>query len=119
MDIKALDKALAELTKRKEELSAVDYNNPKYDEMEDALHDLEDDFQEQFGNKLEEILQDIHDEYCSDNDVLMPVAYVGKGVIVEADDYPGKDTKLTLLANPPRIILSVGKEKQETLWTGK
>jgi hypothetical protein len=119
MDIKALDKALAELTKRKEELSAVDYNNPKYDEMEDALHELEDDFQEQFGGKLEEILQDIHDEYCSDNDVLMPVAYVGKGVIVEADDYPGKDTRLTLLASPPRIVLSVGKEKQETLWTAK
>lgn len=119
MDIKALDKALVELTKRKEELSAVDYNNPKYDEMEDALHDLEDDFQEQFGGKLEEILQDIHDEYCSDNDVLMPVAYLGKGVIVEADDYPGKDTRLTLVAGPPRIILSVGKDKQETLWTGK
>lgn len=119
MDIKALDKALVELTKRKEELSAVDYNNPKYDEMEDALHDLEDDFQEQFGGKLEEILQDIHDEYCSDNDVLMPVAYLGKGVIVEADDYPGKDTRLTLVAGPPRIILSVGKDKKETLWTGK
>lgn len=114
-----MDKALVELTKMKEELAAVDYNNPKYDEMEDTLHDLEDDFQEQFGGKLEEILQDIHDEYCSDNDVLMPVAYLGKGVIVEADDYPGKDTRLTIVSSPPRIILSIGKDKQETLWTGK
>lgn len=119
MDSKALDKALEVLLKHKTELSALDYNNPKYDEMEDALHELEDDFQEEFGSKLEEVLQDIHDEYCSDNDVLMPVAYLGKGVIVEADDYPGKDTKLILVANPPRIILTVGKEKQETLWTAK
>lgn len=119
MDSKALDKALSELIKRKTELSALDYNNPKYDEIEDALHDLEDDFQGQFGSKLEEILQDIHDEYCSDNDVLMPVAYLGKGVVVDADDYPGKDTRLILMANPPRIVLTVGKEKEETLWTAK
>lgn len=119
MDIKALDKALDELVKRKTELSALDYNNPKYDEMEDALHDMEDDFQDKFGTKLEEVLQDVHDEYCSDNDVLMPVAYIGKGVIVEADDYPGKDTRLTLVASPPRLILSIGKEKQEIVWTAK
>lgn len=119
MDIKALDKALDELVKRKTELSALDYNNPKYDEMEDALHDMEDDFQEKFGTKLEEVLQDVHDEYCSDNDVLMPVAYIGKGVIVEADDYPGKDTRLMLVASPPRLILSIGKEKQEIVWAAK
>lgn len=119
MDNKALDKALTELIKKKAELEAIDYNNPKYDEMEDALHDLEDDFQEKFGARLEEILQDIHDEYCSDNDVLMPVAYIGKGVMVEADDYPGKNTMLHLVAGPPRIVLSVGKEKQEVLWTAK
>lgn len=116
MDLKALDKAIGELIKRKTELEALDYNNPKYDEMEDALHDLEDNFQEEFGDDLEEVLQDIHDEYCSDNDVLMPVAYIGKGVIVEADDFPGKDTKLILLAGPPRIVLAVGKENAKTVW---
>lgn len=116
MDIKLLDKALAEIIKRKNELGELSYNNPKYDEMEDALHELEDDFQDKFGTKLEEILQDVHDEYCSDTDVLLPVAYLGKGVIVEADDYPGKDTRLALLAGPPRIILSLGTT-QKVVWT--
>ncbi len=116
MDIKLLDKALVEIIKRKTELGELNYNNPKYDELEDALHELEDDFQEKFGTKLEEILQGVHDEYCSDNDVLLPVAYLGKGVIVEADDYPGKDTRLTLLAGPPRIILSLGTS-QKVVWT--
>jgi hypothetical protein len=119
MDIKALDKTLAELTKCKAELASLDYNNPKYDEKEDALHALEDQFQEAFGAKLEEILQDIHDEFCSDNDVLMPMAYLGKGVVVEADDYPGKDTRLLLVPNPPRIVLVVGKEKEQTVWTAQ
>jgi len=117
MDSKALDRALGELIKRKTELEALDYNNPKYDEMEDALHDLEDDFQEKFGTKMEEVLQDVHDEYCSDNDVLLPVAYLGKGVIVEVDDFPGKDTRLTILANPPRIVLALGKDNQKIVWT--
>jgi hypothetical protein len=116
MDIKLLDKTLAELIKRKAELGELKYNNPKYDEMEDMLHELEDDFQEKFGTKLEEILQVVHDEHCSDNDVLLPVAYLGKGVIVEADEYPGKETRLTLLAGPPRIVLSLGTS-QKVVWT--
>jgi hypothetical protein len=116
MDIKLLDKALAEIIKCKTELGELSYNNPKYDELEDALHELEDDFQEKFGIKLEEILQDVHDKYCPDNDVLLPVAYLGKGVIVEADEYPGKDTRLTLLTGPPRIILSLGTS-QKVVWT--
>jgi hypothetical protein len=117
MDSKALDKALTQLIAKKEALAKVDYNNPKYDEMEDELHDLEDDFQDNFGDYLEGVLQDVHDEYCSDNDVLMPVAYLGNGVVVDADDYPGKNTRLVLMAGPPRIVLIVGKEKQETVWT--
>jgi hypothetical protein len=119
MDSNALNTALTELIKKKTELDAIDYNNPKYDELEDALHDLEDDFQDAFGATLEEILQNIHDEHCTENDVLMPMAYIGKGVSVEANLYPGKDTRLNLLAGPPRIVLSVGKDKQQTLWTAK
>ena len=40
MDIKALDKALLEIVKKREELSKIDYNNPKYDDLEEKLHDL-------------------------------------------------------------------------------
>lgn len=119
MDVKALDKALQEIIKKKDELAKLDYNNPKYDDLEEELHDLEDDFQEEYGEYLEEALQDIHDELCPDNDVLMPIAYLGKGVPVEVDKYDGKDTKLTLVPGPARIVLSVGKEKQEVVWTAK
>lgn len=117
MDFKALDQALVNIVKKREELSKINYNNPKYDDLEEELHDLEDDFQEEYGEYLEQALQQVHDEYCPDNDVLMPIGYLGQGVPVEVDKLPGKDTRLVLAASPIRIILSVGKEKQQVVWT--
>jgi hypothetical protein len=119
MDIKALDNALVEIVKKREELSKIDYNNPKYDDLEEQLHDLEDDFQDEYGDYLEQGLQAIHDEFCPDNDVLMPIAYLGQGVIVEVDKLPGKDTRLVLAASPVRIMLTVGKDKQQVVWEAK
>jgi len=52
MDLKALDKALQAIAEKRNELSKIDYNNPKYDDMEEELHDLEDAFQEEFGEYL-------------------------------------------------------------------
>lgn len=117
MDTKALDKALQHISLKREELSKIDYDNPTYDQLEEELHDLEDDFQSQFGEYMEEVLQEIHDEFCPDNDVLMPIAYLGSGVFVEVDKYPGKDAKLILQTNPTRLMLVVGKDKSEVVWT--
>ena len=117
MNVKELDADLREIEKAKAELDKLDYNDPKYDDLEERLHDLEDDFQEKHGEFLEEALQNIHDDLCPDNDVLMPIAYLGKGVPVEIDKFPGKDTRLVLATNPPRILLTIGKEKQDVVWT--
>src|SRR5688500_8657656 len=109
MNVKALDKAIQEIVTKREELGKLNYNNPKYDDLEEELHDLEDDFQDEHGDTLEEELQEVHDALCPDNDVLMPIAYIGKGVPVEVDKYDGKDTKLVIVPGPPRIILLIGK----------
>ena len=134
MDANALNAALLEIIKSRQELGAIDYSNPKYDDLEEKLHDMEDDFMDKYGDELERALQEIHDEYCPDSDVLVPIAYIAKkyqvnkdeytvtqaeGVFVEMDDYPGKDTKLVILPNPPRIQLSIGGEKQQVVWTSK
>ena len=100
-------------------MSKLDYNDPQYDDLEEQLHDLEDDLQDSYGEYLEDALQRVHDNVCPDNDVLMPIAYLGKGVPVETDKYAGKDTRLILLTNPPRIILKVGKDQQELVWTAE
>jgi hypothetical protein len=119
MSFKELDAELREIEKTKAELGKLNYSDPKYDDLEEQLHDLEDDFQDKHGEYLEEALQKIHDELCPDNDVLMPIAYLGKGVPVDVDKMPGKDTRLILTTNPPRIILAIGKEKQEVVWTAR
>lgn len=117
MDVQALDQALVKILKKREELAKIDYNNPKYDDLEEELHDLEDDFQEEYGDFLEEALQTVHDEYCPDNDVLLPIGYLGQGVPVEVDRLPGKDTRLVLAADPVRIILTVDKDRQQVVWS--
>lgn len=135
MNIKELDKDIQEIIKKRIELQKLDYNNPKYDELEEQLHENEDDFQDKYGEELEEILQDIHDDHCPDSDVLMPVAYIAKkysisakgeysvdfseGVFVETEKYAGSDTKLVILPNPARIVLSISADNQQVLWQGK
>ena len=135
MDLKALDNALQEIAKRRVQLLKIDYNNPQYDVLEEELHDLEDSFHVKFGEYLEEALQQVHDEYCPDTDVLYPIAYIAKnyqindkneysvptseGVFVEVDKFPGKDTKLVLVPNPTRVLLNIGKDKQQLVWTAK
>ena len=135
MDIKALDKDIQELIKRRSELLKLDYNNPQYDDLEEKLHDGEDAFQDKYGEYLEDILQDVHDEHCPDSDVLMPIAYLAKkyiisdkgqysveaseGVFVETEKFPGLDTKLVILPNPVRIVLNIAKDKQLIVWQGK
>jgi len=135
MDVKALDKALQEIAQRRNDLKKIDYNNPKYDDLEEELHDLEDSLQVKYGEYLEEVLQDVHDKYCPDTDVLYPIAYLAKtydvndknefsvapteGVFVEVDSIPGKDTKLVIVPNPTRVVLNIGKDKQQIVWTAK
>ena len=131
MDLAALDKDLQEIVIKKNELSEMDYNDEKYDDVEEALHDLEDVFMEKYGDFLEDALYDVHDEFCPDSEVLMPIAYMAKkyivdgdrfdvsfseGVYVEMDDYPGKETKLVFLPNPTRILLQIDKDTRETVW---
>ncbi len=137
MNFEALNKDLLEIIKIKNELSKISYDNEKYDEIEEQLHDLEDSFSENHGDYLEDVLHDVHDELCPDNDVLLPIAYLAnnyidngvsesgapiydvmpnEGVPVEVDDFPGKETRLVFLPSPTRLVLQIGKEQREEVW---
>ena len=134
-DIDKLDKDLADIVILKNKLSELDYNHAEYDDIEESLHDKEDNFLENHGEFLEDMLHSVHDEYCPDNDVLLPIAYLAKrytisddgqfdvshnaGVYVDADDYPGKNTKLVLVPSPLRLILNVDNNTRVTVWSSK
>jgi len=127
MDIQALDKDLLSLFEKRVILSQMGYDHNDYDDVEEVLHDLEDDFNEKYGTYLEGILSDIHKEYCPESDVLLPTAYLAKsfketpdgaievgkdaGVLVELEADPDAKAKLLLLPSPTRIVLQVGKKK--------
>jgi hypothetical protein len=130
MNVNEINESLVALIETRQQLMNLDYSDERYDEIEEALHDMEDDFNEKFGPYLEEVLEEVHEKVCPDTDVLLPTAYLpdsfqneGKavpsskdGVWVEADEYPNKEARLTLLPNPMRIILSVGKQVQKEVW---
>lgn len=137
MDIEALDQVLIKIVEKKNILSQLNYNDKNYDEVEEELHDLEDDFVEQYGEYLEDVLADVHDELCPDNDVLLPIAYLankyvkkednGKltyhaadgGVLVDVDEYPDKLTRLVLVPKPTRLMLQIGNSLEEQVWIAK
>jgi hypothetical protein len=138
MDIKKLDQVLLEIAEKKNQLNKLTYADKNYDVVEEELHDLEDDFVDEYGDFLEDALHTVHDEYCPDNDVLLSTAYLAKrymetgknsdgtpaydvdfneGVLVEVDDYPGQPCKLVIVPNPCRIILQISATQREVVWT--
>jgi hypothetical protein len=136
MDVAQLDADLVALAKKRNELSALDYADPTYDDTEEALHDMEDDFLEKYEKYLENVLQSVHDEYCPESEVLLPIAYLAKhyvekidengqviydadmsqGVLVEVEQLLKHDTRLVLVPNPPRIVMHIDKAQAEVVW---
>jgi hypothetical protein len=134
MNIQELDQDLLSLFEKRVVLSQMGYDHRDYDDVEEALHDLEDDFNDKYGDYLEGILADIHKEYCPESDVLLPIAYlarsfketadggieVGKdaGVEIELEANPAASARLILLPSPTRIVLVVGK-KNNIVWSAE
>lgn len=136
MNIEILDKDLCELVSRRNLLAAIDYNDEAYDQVEEELHDFEDTFLNEYEGYLEEVLQSIHNQYCPDNDVLLPIAYIAKkyiektdeegnmsygvgpneGVLVEVDEYPKSDVRLFLVPSPTRVIMTVNNRNPKVVW---
>lgn len=126
MNTDELNTALLALIEKKQELQSLKYDDPRYDDAEETLHDLEDDFNEKYGDYLEAALEKVHTDLQSDTDVLLPTAYLPsrpgvapmpkEGVWVDSEKYPGKEARITLIASPVRIILMVGKQVQQELW---
>jgi hypothetical protein len=73
-----IDSAMIAILEKRLALSKLSYSDDTYDDVEELLHDLEDDFNEKYGDKLEEILEKVHLAHCPESDVLLPTAYLAK-----------------------------------------
>ena len=140
MDIDKLNADFAALADKINELDDLDYSDERYDDLEEELHDMEDAFIEEFGQDLEEAIALVHDEFCPDNDVLLPTAYFaknyilkqkdhkgrhsydvefGEGVPVEVDDFPEQEVRLVLVPGPTRLLVTVGESAKQVAWIAK
>lgn len=134
IDITALDRDLTEIVVKRNEIADLDYNDERYDELEEALHDLEDDFQEKYGEYLEDALDDVHEKLNLTSDVLHPVAYVAKkykqmetgqwlpyegGVPVELEEAEEAKIKLVMVPQPTRLVLVVGQGALRDVWVAR
>jgi len=137
MNQKKFNADLIDLAEKRIKLNQLDYADDLYDESEDELHNAEDAFLSEFGDYMEGVLEEVHEAVCADTDVLIPLAYIAKnyirkgetidgdpiyeitskeGVIVEADKYPNKTSRLVLIPAPARLILTVGGKAKEIVW---
>src|SRR5210317_949394 len=101
MDIKKLNEDLCELVSRRNLLAAIDYNDEAYDQVEEDLHDFEDDFLADYDEYLEAAFQEVHDKHCPDNDVLLPTAYIAKKYIEKTN----KDGSMSYGVGPNEGVL--------------
>ena len=122
MNISKLNQAFNTIVKKQVELNSLDINDRFYASVQHELDQLKSEFQKEYGAFLHEAIFEVHDEYCSDNEVLLPIAYIAsnylksnddqrydlsgwEGVEVEVDDFPGVNAKLVLMPDPIRLEL--------------
>jgi len=123
MNAADLNAALLALIDKKAVLQDLSYDDARYDDVEEALHDLEDDFNDDYGPDLEAALERVHTELKSDTDVLLPTAYLPAGptphtedgVWIDSEKYPGR-VRLVLRPNPARFVLTTSKGQEHELW---
>ena len=133
MNIKDVNKALVTIVELRMRLDALTYDSTDYDTLEENLHELEDAFLEKYGDYLEDALIDVHDEYCPDTDVLLPIAYLakkyvkkdanfdvlddGQGVWVELEDeFEHLEGHIVIIPSPLRIVLFTSKNEKKIVW---
>ncbi len=132
----SLEQDLRALIAVRNQLSGLHYSDSAYDEVEDAMMEAEDAFNEKHGHYLESKLHKIHEAHFPGQEVLLPTAYMAsyyndsvieeggyelpmdEGILVDWES-AGQSTrraKLVLVPAPLRFMLFDG-EALQMLWS--
>ncbi|SFO40968.1 hypothetical protein SAMN04488519_106153 [Algoriphagus ornithinivorans] len=135
-----LDKELTEIVEKRNQLAQMDYNHEDYDDLEEEIHDLEDDFNEDYEKVLEKELEKIYSVLKSDTDILLPTAYIAnkykpllpdangiisyevggqEGVPIESDQFDRQDVRIVLVPNPARFVMLINGRQLKDLWRSR
>ena len=112
---------LLELNKLVEKITTIQDHLSRYERdplLTDSLHHYLEVIHFTYGAYLDDLLFEVYDEYCEDNQIQPIERYLTpEGVAVEADDFPGVRYQLKLKAFPLRFELEnqvIGN--QEIVW---
>ncbi|NVK48233.1 MAG: hypothetical protein HWE09_00600 [Cyclobacteriaceae bacterium] len=140
MNWEKLDQELTEIVEKRIQLAAMDYSDENYDDLEEELHDLEDDFNEDYELVLEKELEKIYGLLKSDTDILLPTAYIAnnykplqadargvvsyevsgqEGVPIESDQFDRQDVRIVLIPNPARFVMLINGQPLKDLWRSR
>lgn len=140
MNWNKLDQDLTVIVEKRIALDKIKYADPEYDDIEEELHDLEDAFNEEFGERLEDELEKIYDQLSSDSDVLLPSAYLAnrylpllpdangivsyevkgqEGVPIDSEQFDGQDVRLVLIPNPARFVIRINGISLKDVWRSR
>lgn len=140
MNWEKIDQELTEIVQQRNQLSALEYSDENYDDLEEQLHDLEDDFNENYEEDLAPELEKIYAKLKSDSDVLLPTAYLAnhyqemlpdakgsityevsgkQGVPIESDELGKVDLRIVLVPNPIRFVLLINGKQLKELWKSR
>lgn len=135
-----LDQQLTEIVQKRNQLSQMDYSDVSYDDLEEELHDLEDEFNDEYEEVFEPQLERIYSKLKSDTDILLPTAYLAnkykemlpdakgivtyevsgkEGVPIESDQFDKMDVRIVLVPNPARFVLIVNGKPMKDLWRSR
>lgn len=137
MNWEKVDQELTKIVQQRNQLSALEYSDENYDDIEEQLHDSEDDFNENYEEVLAPELEKIYSKLKSDSDVLLPTAYLAnyyqemlpdakgsityavsgaQGVPIESDQLGKVDLRIVLIPNPIRFVLLINGKQLKELW---
>lgn len=140
MNWEKVDQELTKIVQQRNQLSALEYSDENYDDIEEQLHDSEDDFNENYEEVLAPELEKIYSKLKSDSDVLLPTAYLAnyyqemlpdakgsityavsgaQGVPIESDQLGKVDLRIVLIPNPIRFVLLINGNQLKELWKSR
>ncbi|MDA0315151.1 MAG: hypothetical protein O3A40_07625 [Bacteroidetes bacterium] len=140
MNWEKIDQELTEIVQQRIKLSVLEYSDENYDDLEEQLHNHEDDFNENYEVILAPELEKIYTKLKSDSDVLLPTAYLAnhyqemlpdakgsityevsgyQGVPIESDELGKIDMRIVLIPNPVRFVLLVNGKQLKELWKSR
>ncbi|MGY6559176.1 MAG: hypothetical protein ACXIT9_07810 [Nitritalea sp.] len=140
MDYNKMNELLRSIVEKRIQLSKLSYADQAYDDIEEEMQDLEDDFNEEYEPVFQQALEEIYDTLGSDNEILLPTAYLAnkytamlpdahgqvnyevkgkEGVPIESEQFDGQDVRLVLIPNPSRIAMQINGKTLKVLWTGR